>query len=103
MVKMEINPAKRKGGIAKGIRLMIEKIKNLAMKIFLILFGLYEGLDGGRQPQAHGFSEYEGPPICVACHREEATEMFGAVHYQWTGATPNVVNIDGTAGKGTGA
>ena len=34
MVKMEINPAKRKGGIAKGIRLMIEKIKNLAMKIF---------------------------------------------------------------------
>jgi len=26
--------------------------------------------------------------------------MFGSVHYQWTGATPNVPNIPGDAGKG---
>lgn len=43
---------------------------------------------------------YEGPQTCVACHEKEAMEMFGSVHYQWTGPTPSVPNIAGQAGKG---
>ncbi|MDZ7698241.1 MAG: hypothetical protein U5R49_15410 [Deltaproteobacteria bacterium] len=44
--------------------------------------------------------QYDGPATCVACHEEEAREMFGSVHYQWSGSTPNVPDISGPAGKG---
>ena len=44
-------------------------------------------------------SEYLGPATCIACHLTEAEQMFGSVHYQQTGPTPNVPNIDGNAGK----
>jgi len=42
---------------------------------------------------------YEGPSTCLSCHRGQAEDMFGSVHYQWTGPTPNVPNIDGNSGK----
>jgi hypothetical protein len=44
-------------------------------------------------------TEYTGPETCVACHREEAEDMHGSVHYQQTGPTPNVPNIPGYAGE----
>jgi hypothetical protein len=44
-------------------------------------------------------TEYNGPGTCVDCHEEETAQMFGTVHYQWTGPTPNVTNIGGNAGK----
>lgn len=43
--------------------------------------------------------EYSGPETCIECHRKEAREMHGSVHYQQTGLTPNVTNISATAGK----
>ena len=52
-------------------------------------------------PAEHSnITSYNGSSTCIACHRQEAEAMFGAVHYQWTGATPNVPNIPGNAGKG---
>lgn len=51
--------------------------------------------------QAHaGINEYAGPATCVECHETQAEGMFGSVHYQETGPTPNVTNIPGTSGKG---
>ena len=50
-----------------------------------------------------GIQEYKGPETCVACHAKQAKDMFGSLHYQWNGPTPNVPNIDGTAGKGNGS
>ena len=44
--------------------------------------------------------EYKGPETCVKCHTKQANDMFGSVHYQWDGPTPNVPNITGNAGKG---
>ena len=44
--------------------------------------------------------EYTGPETCVKCHEDEAKDMFKSAHYQWNGPTPNVPNIDGSAGKG---
>ena len=45
---------------------------------------------------------YSGPETCVRCHRTEAEQAHGSVHYQLTGPTPNVPNITGNAGKGQG-
>jgi hypothetical protein len=43
--------------------------------------------------------QYNGPQTCLSCHRTQAEDMFGSVHYQWTGPTPTVTNIPGEAGK----
>ncbi len=52
--------------------------------------------------QAHAtITSYEGPVTCIACHEQQARDMFGSVHYQEMGNTPNVANIDGPAGKGS--
>ena len=42
---------------------------------------------------------YDGPATCVECHVNEALDAFHSVHYQQTGPTPNVTNIDGNAGE----
>ena len=36
---------------------------------------------------------YTGPEVCVACHKGEARDMHGSVHYQQGGAFPNVTNV----------
>ena len=60
------------------------------------------GNDGKQKVKSHKFlKEYNGPSTCVRCHREEAIQMFGAVHYQWTGPTRRT-SIDGQ-GKTTWA
>ncbi len=54
--------------------------------------------------QAHAsITEYVGPATCIECHRREAEEVHGSVHYQQSGPTPNVTNISGTAGKSENA
>ncbi len=51
-------------------------------------------------PLAHTrITSFNGSSTCIGCHRQQAVAMFGAVHYQWTGPTPNVPNIPGYAGK----
>lgn len=62
------------------------------------------GDGGGTEPivSHQGITSYDGPQTCVACHETEARQMFGAVHYQWSGPTPFVTNIEGDAGKNTG-
>jgi len=51
--------------------------------------------------QAHSqITAYDGPATCIACHQQQAQEMFGSVHYQQIGDTPHVPNLDGAAGKG---
>lgn len=53
-----------------------------------------------RAAAAHAtITEYTGPETCVACHQQEAEDAFHSVHYQQSGPTPNVPNIDGNAGK----
>ncbi len=39
------------------------------------------------------FADYPGN--CLGCHAEQAAEMFNSVHYQWIGATPDMVNNGG--------
>lgn len=54
--------------------------------------------------RAHSeITEYNGPETCVACHETEAQQVHASVHYQQSGMTPNVTNIEGPAGKGNGA
>jgi len=53
----------------------------------------------GAIPEHEAIEVYEGPQTCVACHEEEALEIHATAHYQWTGPTPHVTNIDGPAGK----
>jgi Cytochrome c bacterial len=50
--------------------------------------------------RAHqGIARYDGPATCLECHETQATEVFHSVHYQETGPTPYVTNIDGFAGQ----
>jgi len=53
----------------------------------------------GAIPEHDAIDLYEGPQTCVACHEEEALELHATAHYQWTGPTPDVTNIEGPAGK----
>lgn len=54
--------------------------------------------------RAHSeITDYIGPETCVACHETEAQQVHASVHYQQSGMTPNVTNIEGPAGKGNGA
>jgi hypothetical protein len=79
-------------------------------KLFSLIFVLYIGVSTGvvwaagvsslETVNAHTrINAYDGPSTCVTCHTEAAREMFQSVHYQWTGPTPNVPNINGNAGK----
>lgn len=61
------------------------------------VFG-FPGDRGGHET----INSYSGPATCVGCHRTEAEEAHGSVHYQLSGPTPNVPNIAGDAGKGNG-
>jgi hypothetical protein len=54
-------------------------------------------------PSHLAIQEYNGPATCLTCHRTQAEGMFGSVHYQWTGATPDVPSIAGNSGKGDSA
>ena len=38
------------------------------------------------------FTKYEGTKTCLQCHREQALEMHGSVHYQWRGDTRDLVD-----------
>lgn len=56
------------------------------------------GGDGGEPPPAHtsyaGFYDtYEGSKTCNRCH-DHSGDVHASVHYQWTGPTPHVVNMD---------
>lgn len=42
---------------------------------------------------------YDGPQTCIGCHETEALEMHGSVHYQQSGPTDFVTNIDLPAGE----
>ncbi|MEA3275591.1 MAG: hypothetical protein U9Q81_09965 [Pseudomonadota bacterium] len=59
--------------------------------------------EGPGGPHA-SISSYEGPATCIECHESEALEMHGSVHYQQSGPTDYVTNIEGPAGeRGPGA
>lgn len=44
-------------------------------------------------PEHCTITSYSGPDVCVSCHRQEAMDAHGGVHYQQGGAFPNVTNI----------
>jgi len=46
-----------------------------------------------------GINAYNGPSTCIACHSTAGTEVLNSMHGSWLGATPNVTNIAGDAGK----
>ncbi len=68
--------------------------------VILLTACLAPGAAQAAIPEHEAITEYTGPETCVACHVEEALEIHASVHYQWTGPTPNVTNINGPAGKG---
>lgn len=47
-------------------------------------------------PEHCSFSKYTGPEVCVECHKSEALDLHGSVHYQQGGEFPNVTNIPKT-------
>jgi hypothetical protein len=61
---------------------------------------LFAGSAAGQISHSFLF-EYNGPETCVGCHEHEgiASDVFHSVHYQWSGPTPNALNITGNAGK----
>jgi hypothetical protein len=38
---------------------------------------------------------YEGTKTCLACHEQQAKDVFSSVHYQWKADAPNIVNAKG--------
>lgn len=46
-----------------------------------------------------GINTYDGPQTCIGCHTSAGNDMLNSVHGSWYGATPNVPNISGNAGK----
>jgi mono/diheme cytochrome c family protein len=52
---------------------------------------------------AHQNLNWQGPTTCLACHESQARDMFGAVHYQWKGQTPFIVDGPDIQGKDAGA
>jgi Cytochrome c bacterial/Cytochrome c554 and c-prime len=43
--------------------------------------------------------EWNGTATCLACHMEEASEVFASSHYQWLGETPYMTNGPDLQGK----
>ena len=41
------------------------------------------------------YEHYEGTATCLECHEAEAESFFHSQHYQWTGETPDLTNVDG--------
>ncbi len=58
---------------------------------------------GQTAQQAHQNLTYQGGGTCLSCHEKQANDMFGAVHYQWKGQTPFIVNGTDIQGKDAGA
>jgi hypothetical protein len=72
----------------------------VAVSIWLAAVGAAAASVSDAARAAHAtIQRYDGPATCVACHLSEALEVFGSVHYQQTGPTPNVTNIEGNAGE----
>lgn len=60
-----------------------------------ITVNVSNGSGGGGGPHDNLlWSEY--PDNCYSCHATQFQEMYGAVHYQWQGDTPDMVNQTGT-------
>lgn len=87
-----------------GIDTKLQRIFcSFAMVLFsLVCIGTSTGASGPAAQVHATIREYKGPSTCVVCHQIEAEDMFGSVHYQWSGSTPNVTNISGDAGKADG-
>jgi hypothetical protein len=49
----------------------------------------------GKNPHERFVKNYEGTQTCLKCHEEEAENFFHTQHYQWRGATPDLVNSGG--------
>lgn len=77
----------------------------LSVTIMIAGFSGYHAAGLGGRPALAGQTEhasitsYDGPSTCIACHQQDAYNMFGSVHYQWTGPSPNVTNLTTYSGK----
>lgn len=65
------------------------------------------GSDAGGSGDAvaahQSITTYDGPAICIGCHRVEAEEMLASLHMQWSGPTPELTNTSGeNLGKAVG-
>ncbi len=72
---------------------------SLVLVVILLTIVISPVISLAQIPEHDEITEYTGPETCVACHEEEATELHATAHYQWTGPTPFVTNIEGEAGK----
>lgn len=95
--------------------------KFLSIFLFYLIIAACGGGSGSSNPQISASSDrsaakptnannanphanltWNGPGMCVDCHQKEAIENHSSVHYQWSGATPNMTNST-TGGKNAGA
>lgn len=56
---------------------------------------LLPALQGGHE----AILEWNGTSTCLACHMEEAQQVFASSHYQWLGETPYMTNGPNLQGK----
>ena len=63
----------------------------------LVLLGLAASPTeaAGKNRHERFIKNYEGTQTCLKCHEEEAENFFHTQHYQWRGATPDLVNAGG--------
>jgi hypothetical protein len=65
------------------------------LTIALLLAGSPAAAAGKYHHQTYMRGDFEGTKTCLECHREEAEQFISSQHYQWEGATPDLVNADG--------
>ena len=63
--------------------------------ILLVLFVCVSWAEGQEYTHKEYFETYEGTKTCLECHEDEAEAFFYSQHYQWRGASPDIVNSGG--------
>ena len=87
-------------GVSSGERetKRIVRLKQIAAKVLPLLMlaaGLLAALPGAaRADHRSYFSQFEGTKTCLECHRQQAQEMHGSVHYQWKGNASRAEGLD---------
>lgn len=63
----------------------------------LVMLGIAASPVGAASDNRHErfVKNYEGTRTCLKCHEDDAESFFHTQHYQWRGATPDLVNSGG--------
>lgn len=74
------------------------RLKPVAARVLSLLImaaGLLAAIPGAaRADHRSYFDTFEGTKTCLQCHREQALEVHGSVHYQWKGNAGRTEGLD---------